>query len=124
MTEEPTLFEQSRIEATAAEHELDPDSLAATLASHQESVEDLPGVENIVYEWRKQYEDPLLARTETAYFLVLPRQVWDEFATALGLDEDGLAAVIEVHRRTVAEHSDAPAEPGDDDVYVALDRTL
>jgi len=124
MTDETTLFERSRIEATAADHGVDPDSLATALTDHQASVEDLPGVENIVYEWRKQYEDPLLERTETAYYLVLPRQVWDEFADALGFADDVLAAVIDVHRRTVVADADTSTRPSGDQTYVALDRTL
>jgi len=122
--DENTLLDRQHVEAVATEYDIVADDLATTLTAHQDAIEDRPGVENIVYEWRKQYEDPLIARTKTAYYLVLPSHVWDEFGAALDLDEQELAAVVEVHRRTVAADTDAPDTPNETATYVALDRTL
>jgi hypothetical protein len=118
------LFDPGDVEAVAETFGVDADDLAAVVARHQQAVEDLPGVENIVYEWRKQYEDPLLRRSETAYYLRIPRTVWDEFGDAIGAEGDTLAALVDVHRRTVAGDCDVTAEPPDGVGYVALDRTV
>jgi len=122
-TDESALFDGDDIEAVATDHAIGAASLADALATHQQSVEDLPGIENIAYEWRKQYEDPLLARTQSAYYFALPATIWHEFGDALDLDDETLGAVIEVHRRTVAGATDGPATPADGLAYVALDRT-
>ena len=95
--DETQLFDPGDVETVAETFGVDADDLAAVVARHQQAVEDLPGVENIVYEWRKQYEDPLVERTETAYYL---------------------------HRRTVAGDCNVSAEPPDGVGYVALDRTV
>lgn len=123
VSDETTLFDPSVVGRVADEHGIERDELAARLADHQQSVDELPGIENIVYEWRKQYEDPLLARTESAYYLRLPPRVWDEFGDALALDEQLLQAVIDVHRRTVAAACDVPSTPVEGVTYLALDRT-
>lgn len=123
-TDETTLFESAHVETVASESGIDPDRLSEALSAHQTSVEELPGVEDIVYEWRKQYEDPLLSRTDDAYYLVVPRQVWDEFGNALDLDDEVLDAVVAVHHRTVSAACDVSPSPADGVAYVALDRTL
>jgi len=122
--DETRLFDQDDVGAAAETFDVDPETLRDALARHQRDVEDLPGVENIVYEWRKQYEDPLLARTETAYYLRVPRTVWDEFGDAIEIEGDTLSALIEVHRRTVASECEVPADPPTNVGYVALDRTI
>ena len=121
--DETRLFDQDDVRVAAEAFDVDRDLVTDVLARHQHAVENLPGVENIVYEWRKQYEDPLLARTETAYYLRVPRTVWDEFGDAIEIEGDTLSALIEVHRRTVAGECDVPAEPPSSVSYVALDRT-
>jgi len=122
--DETRLFDPADVESAAAAFDVDPDRLSHVLARHQRAVEELPGVEDIVYEWRKQYEDPLLARTETAYYVEMPRTVWDEFGEALAVEEDTLAALIQVHRRTVENACDVSPEPPASVAYVALDRTV
>jgi len=123
-TELPSLFDRSTVETVAHEHGTDAGSLAETLATHQQSVERLPGVENIVYEWRKQYENPLVARTGSAYYLVVPQAIWTEFAEALDLEAEVLDAVIETHRRVVATACNVASSPPEGQAYIALDRTL
>lgn len=118
-----TLFSRPVIEAVAERHGVGPDRLAEKLTAHQTAVEELPGVENIVYEWRKHYENPLIDQSESAYYLTVPRSVWDEFGDAIDVDADELAAIVDVHRRVVATRTDAPSEIPEDQAYVALDRT-
>lgn len=120
----PALFDREHVETAAADHDLDPETVSTALANHQSSVEELPGVENIAYEWRKQYDEPLIRRTQTAYYVAVPAQIWDEFADALELDDVTSAAVIEVHRLTVTAACDVSPDPTDGVAYVALDRTL
>lgn len=123
VSDETTLFDSVVVEAVANEDGIERDRLFDALGNHQRSVEELPGVENIVYEWRKQYEDPLLSRTESAYYLGLPAGIWSEFGDALELEGPLLGAVVDVHRRTVSERCDVPASPAEGVEYVALDRT-
>jgi hypothetical protein len=123
-TERASLFDGSHAEAVARDHDVDAASLVETLGAHQESVERLPGVENIVYEWRKGYEDPLIARMESAYYLVVPRTVWTEFAAALDLEAQMRDAAIETHRRAVATACDVASSPPEGQAYLALDRTM
>lgn len=121
--DETRLFEVEDVRRAAEEYDVDPAVLTDLVVRHQRAVEDLPGIENIVYEWRKQYEDPLVTRTETAYYLRLPRTVWDEFGDALGVDQPTLEALIDVHRRTVVAACDVPPAPPAGVGYVVLDRT-
>ncbi|WP_226013045.1 hypothetical protein [Halomicrobium salinisoli] len=118
------LFERAVVAAVADDVDVDEDELRSALDTHQESVESLPGVENIVYEWRKEYADPLLERTEEAYYLLVPERVWAEFAEHLDLSAAMETAVVEVHRRTVAARTDCPAEPPESAAYVALSRDV
>jgi len=118
------LFDTTDVERSASEFAVDPAALTERLADHQAAVEELPGVENIVYEWRKQYEDPLIERTAEVYYLRVPATVWDEFGDALGVGDAMLSALVDVHRRTVSTTSDVSSTPPDGVAYVALDRTL
>ncbi|WP_244257074.1 hypothetical protein [Halomicrobium sp. IBSBa] len=67
------LFDTTDVERSASEFAVDPAALTERLADHQAAVEELPGVENLVYEWRKQYEDPLIERTAEVYYLRVRR---------------------------------------------------
>lgn len=58
------LFDSVLLEAVADEKDLDVRELATLAGDHQANVERLPGVENLVYEWRKQYRSPLIDRTD------------------------------------------------------------
>lgn len=118
------LFPRESVSAAAETHAVDDEELAAALADHQASVERLPGVENLAYEWRKQYESPLVERTTDAYYFAVPERVWDEFADALDVRDAVRDALVDVHRRTVVDRTGVAAEPPGDRVYVALDRTV
>lgn len=105
-------FDEAVIETVAADHDLDSATLRALLERHQQQMRDLPGVENLVYEWRKTLpRDPLVERREDVYLLVVHSDVWPQFADALEFDADSLAAVRAVH----AEHLPAETTPQDDD---------
>jgi hypothetical protein len=89
-------------------------------------VRELLGVEDIVYEWRNYFhQDPLVGRTEGAYYLALPEHVWDEFTDDLGLDEVEGTALLAAHD---AQARAAPPEAGvdadrlDDDAALVLTR--
>ena len=117
-------FGEEDLAATADEHELDAKSLSALVRRHQKSIAALPGIENLAYEWRKQYDAPVVERTPDAYYLAVPAWVWDEFGDALDLDTTSLEALIDIHRRTVATRTDAPPSPPDGHTYVVLNRRV
>lgn len=118
------VFDESLVEAAAAANDVDPSELAALIYRHQTSVAALPGVEELVYEWRKHFDDPLLARTERAYYLAVPDTVWDEFAAHLDVRDAARDALVDVHRRTAASHLDVAPDPPAGDAYVVFDRRV
>ena len=68
---------------------------------------ELPGVEDIVYEWRNYFHrDPLVGRTPAVYYLALPDHVWEEFVDDLGLDAAERDALLAVHDRQARAASD------------------
>lgn len=125
MTEEDTdaeLFDDDAIDATAADHDVDSRELTDLVNRHQDAVAALPGADDLVYEWRKHYDDPIVERTADAYYLRAPEWVWGEFADYLDLDETAREALVELHRRTVAARPAADPSPPDGRTYVALER--
>ncbi|PSQ03816.1 hypothetical protein BRC95_08670 [Halobacteriales archaeon QS_5_68_33] len=102
MTERDALdaFDAGLVTEVAGDRDIDPDRLATLARTHQSNVRDLPGVDDIVYEWRTQFhQDPLLARTTAAYYLALPGHVWDEFADDIGASDAERAALVALHGR-------------------------
>jgi hypothetical protein len=97
-----SLFDDAVVAAVARERGLDPTALRSLVCRHQEAVRSLPGVDDLVYEWRQAFAtDPLLERRPDAYYLALPGHVWPEFAAGLDADGDELAAIRDVHERHV-----------------------
>ena len=94
-------FEREIIEDVAGEHALERDELVDHLRAHQKQMATLPGVENLVYEWRKQFDATVLARTPSVYYVAAPPWIWEEFASHLDADEAAMAAIETVHERTV-----------------------
>lgn len=93
-------FDDELVAETATDHDLAESKLADLARTHQARVRDLPGVDDIVYEWRNHFHlDPLLARTEDAYYLALPTHVWTEFGDDLGSDDAERAALLDLHDR-------------------------
>lgn len=117
MSREPlAAFEDDIIAAVASEHGLSVATLRDLLERHQQQMRDLPGTENLVYEWRKAFPwDVVVERREDAYVTVLAG-VWPEFGDALGLNDAELAALVAVHERQLATDSDA--DIGDYDAVV------
>jgi len=105
--DELAAFDQGVIDAVAADHAVEPARLTELVRTHQANVRDLPGVEDIVYEWRNHYHrDPLVGRTPAVYYLALPDHVWDEFVEDLGIDESERDALLAVHDRQARTASD------------------
>lgn len=122
------VFDEDVVSAVAAEYGVDRTELATLVRRHQAGVDALPGVENLAYEWRKQFEAPVLERTADAYYLAVPASVWNEFGDHLGVEGDELAALIGVHRRQTIQRIEASELDGaeadaSERSFVVLDRT-
>ncbi|SDM22873.1 hypothetical protein SAMN04487949_1351 [Halogranum gelatinilyticum] len=111
------VFEGTVIETVARERGLAVTDLRELVRRHQQSVRDLPGVDNLVYEWRKAFAtDPLVERRGDSYFLAVPGHVWPEFGSALSLSTAELNALRAVHDRQLrARLGD---EAGDSDAII------
>ena len=125
-SDELSAFADDVIAAVAADHGVDRDRLTDLVRSHQSNVRDLPGVDDLVYEWRNQFHlDPMLARTDDAYYLALPAHVWDEFLDALGVEGDRADALRAAHRvqfDRAAEEAGFDPDRAADDAAVVLTR--
>lgn len=124
-TRPPTAaFDDAVIAAAAEAAGRQPDALATLVARHQQSVRDLPGVEDIVYEWRNHFHrDPLVHREPGVYVLALPAHVWDEFADALDASEAELDVLVAVHDRQARVIApDADVDRFDADAALVLTR--
>ncbi|WP_255196117.1 hypothetical protein [Halorarius litoreus] len=100
MTESDPLaaFDDDLIAAVARDRDIGVARLSAALCRQQEHARSLPGVDGLVYEWRRFLPyDPLVHRGETAYYLVFLPSVWAEFGEQLSFDEPLLEAVKRVH---------------------------
>jgi hypothetical protein len=91
-------FDDDVVADVVEEHDCEEDALRRALRDHQELARSLPGVENLVYEWRKQY-DTLVVRTDGAYYIVVPASVWAEYRPHLDATDDVFDAVEAVHER-------------------------
>jgi hypothetical protein len=120
--DELAAFDEETIADVAKAHGVEPDRLASLVRTHQSNVRDLPGVEDIVYEWRNYFHlDPLVAQTDAAYYLALPDHVWDEFTDDVGIEGDERGALLAVHDRQA--RADAP-EVGIDTARLDGDHAL
>lgn len=118
MTRDPLdAFDDSVFVAVAEEYDTSTETLRDLVRRQQELVRRLPGVDDIVYEWRKAFAtDPLVERRSDSYFLAVPGHVWPEFASALSVSTAELNALRAVHDRQFrAELGD---EAGDADAMV------
>lgn len=114
-------FDDDLLATVAARHDVDEPALRDLLTRHQRQVRDNPGVEDIVYEWRSQFhEQPVLQRTDGAYYLRLRAHVWDEFADALDIAEAELIALYEAHEEQIRRVTGA--EIGDGERAMVLTR--
>jgi hypothetical protein len=103
-------FDDGTVDDIARETGLDAATLRTVASRHQEGIRDLPGVDDIVYEWRNHFHlDPLVHRTEAVYVLALPDHVWEEFADRLECSTaefDALKTLHDRQARTIAPTSD------------------
>lgn len=107
-------FDDDLIELVAGRSDVSESELRDLIVRHQRQVRDNPGVEDIVYEWRSQFhEQPVLHRTEDAYYLRLRSHVWDEFATALDIPETDLHALLEIHEEQSRRFTGAETTQGE-----------
>ena len=90
-------FDLAVIRTTAQRNDVEEGVLRDALASHQRAMRENPGVEDLVYEWRNQYDDPVLVRTPELFILALPPTVWEQYGDHLDLEDGTLAAVTAVH---------------------------
>jgi len=105
-------FDGDLVTAAAERHGLSESALHTLLARHQSTVQENPGADSLVYEWRKYHPgDPLVARSESWYVCAVRPSVWTEFASVLGVSDSdsALDAVRAVHdeqaRRLVDDHA-------------------
>jgi hypothetical protein len=90
-------FDTAVIRSVASENDVTVKALETHLADHQRTMRETPGVEDLVYEWRKQYDDPVLARTESIFVVAVPPTVWEEYGDYLDVDTPVLQAVVAAH---------------------------
>lgn len=100
-------FDDEVVEAAAAEVDCSPDALRDLVRRHQALVRETPGVDDLLYEWRKYYpSDPLVARTDRAFHVVLRDRVWTEFTDRLALSPAERRALLAVHERQARAEAD------------------
>jgi len=101
---DPTLlapFDDDVVRGVAGTNSVDKERLRDALADHQRTMRENPGVEDLVYEWRKRFDDAVLHRTPETFFMAVRETVWEEYGAHLGLDDYLLAAVVAVHQEQV-----------------------
>jgi len=86
------------IRAVAEANDVDLEPLEAAVTDHQRTMRETPGVADLVYEWRKQFDDPVLLREPDVFVVAVPPTVWDEYGEYLDLEPDLLRALVAVHQ--------------------------
>jgi hypothetical protein len=108
-------FDEDVLRRAATETGFDLTALRSLIRRQQEMVRELPGVEDIVYEWRRTLpRSPLVERRPDAYYLVVEARIWAEYAEALSLSPAELDALRAVHRAQLVTTVGADAVAGDD----------
>lgn len=105
-------FDADVVAAVAEETGGSEASLWDALGRHQAYADSLSSVDDLVYEWRTQLPyDPLVARTDEAYYVALLPGVWNEFGEQMGLSGATITRLREVHdrqaRRAAADRGDS-----------------
>jgi len=112
-------FDDEVIRAVAGTNSVDEEQLRSALADHQRTMRENPGVEDLVYEWRKRFDDAVLHRTPETFFMAVRESVWAEYGAHLGIDDYLLAAVVAVHQEQVLRETAVDSSDIDTDA-VAL----
>jgi hypothetical protein len=118
-------FDPDLVSSIAAETGGSADALRSLLRRHQESVRDLPGVDDLVYEWRRALDDAVVVRTGSVFCCAVRPVVWSEFADALGLDGEERERLVAAHdrqARRIARAEGASGTAFDDRAAVVLTR--
>ncbi|MEF8828365.1 MAG: hypothetical protein V5A49_04990 [Haloarcula sp.] len=95
------LFDDEVVRAVAGTNSVEEEQLRSALADHQRTMRENPGVEDLVYEWRKRFDDAVLHRTPETFYMAVRETVWEEYGAYLGIDDYLLAAVVAVHQEQV-----------------------
>ena len=125
MTDRDSFFDDDGVASAAAGTDRLPAELCDLIERHQAGMRDNPGIDGLVYEWRKTLrEDPLLFADADAYYVALPRRIWRQFADAHDLTDDEFEALLSVHddavRTAAADREDADLGKLDDDCAMVL----
>ena len=99
-------FDDDVIRAVADANDVALEPLETAVADHQRTMRDTPGVEDLVYEWRKQYDDPVLFRDQSIFIVAVPPTVWEEYGSYLDLEDDVLRALAAVHQEQTLRTDD------------------
>jgi len=99
-------FDGDLLSAVAEETGGGRDALRSLVRRHQESVRELPGVADLVYEWRRVFDDAVVVRTDAVFCCAVRPVVWSEFADALGIDGDERERLALVHDRQARRTAD------------------
>lgn len=99
-------FDDDVIRAVADANDVAVEPLETAVADHQRTMRDSPGVEDLVYEWRRQYEDPVLFRDASVFIVAVPPTVWEEYGAYLDLEDDVLRALAAVHQEQTLRTDD------------------
>jgi len=103
-------FDHAVLRTVADENDVEFGVLREALEDHQRTMRENPGVEDLVYEWRKQYDDPVLRRTESTFVVAVPPTVWEEYGEYLDFGDALLAAVTAVHQEQSVRNPEIPFE--------------
>ena len=112
-------FDDDVVRAVAGTNSVEEEQLRSALADHQRTMRENPGVEDLVYEWRKRFDDAVLHRTPETFFIAVRESVWAEYGAHLGIDDYLLAAVVAVHQEQVLRETAVDSSDIDTDA-VAL----
>lgn len=125
MTDDELLapFDVAVIRTAARDNDVEESALREALADQQQTMRENPGVEDLVYEWRKQYDDPVLARTEDVFVLAVPPTIWEEYGDYLDIERSVLQAVVAVHQeQTIRSDEVSPEALADAETVIVVNR--
>lgn len=109
-SESLAVFDEAVVRTVADENDVPEAELREALAAHQRTMASNPGVEDLVYEWRKRFDDPVLHRTPESYVVGVPPSVWEEFRDYMDLEADVFTALTAVHQEQTLQTGAIAAE--------------
>jgi hypothetical protein len=117
------VFDADVVSRAAERTDVDEDSLRDVALRHQEVVRDLPGVDDVVYEWRRTLpKNPLVERRTEAYYLVVDATIWGEYGAALSLSGAEFDALRALHELQFEAALGPDAAPDDGRLPLVLTR--